>query len=330
MTTFQKALKQTTRAMIKSAAKGVLTKSTRRIIRQAKKIAGETLIDNFHIQKPVIMDYSNGEKAGYVLFNYRYISQRLKKSLQDANIQFMEDVFKLSQEYVPIDKRYAEATRVEYFGRKRKSAFADLYQGTASSIQRYLKNAWTNREYSPTGYMGSLDSVKKYLGSYKTVQFSRKAGWYEKSEADFLNEMFNTSNRKKRYSSMFYNVDTGTIMQRKKYSYEVFDTGFKLSNDPYDLRKTKYTLTQPTGGFQELKKGGKLIQNKNTITISYSAVDKSRRGSTFNYAALQHDNLAFKHKYGKSLFLYRAFTQKRREWYKNIQEQLAKNMNKGV
>ena len=62
--------------------------------------------------------------------------------------------------------------------------------------------------------------------------------------------------------------------------------------------------SQPTGGYQELKSGGRIAKTKDGFTITYSAFDETRTpGNRYNYAALQHDNLAFKHKFGRALYL---------------------------
>ena len=154
------------------------------------------------------------------------------------------------------------------------------------------------------------------------VNIKRKSGWYEAEEYDFIRDMLRSSNRRRTIGRVFYDPDSKTIKVRNKRSNSMFDSGFKLTGSPLkNITKLKKTGVQPTGGYQELKKGGKLAYGRGyaNISISYSAFDKTRPLSTFNYAALQHDNLAFKHMKGKKpLFLYRAFEQNVNKWLKDI------------
>lgn len=266
--------------------------------------------------------------TGYIVFNIKGVGKKLQSVIMNNNEEFMKEVFNLSQEYVPIDKRYAEATSIRYVDTGRKKVKFNVSSAQQSQFEKYFKTAFDIRRQRLR--RGTWES------QFGTEEFSRTSGYYEKSEADFIKEMFRGPDRDKKYTDIYFNPTTGTIWRRKdKKLSSTFNTGFKLANNPFSTQQLKdMNITrskQPSGGFQELKNGGKIVTKYNEIFITYSAFDKTKRYSTFNYARLQHDNLKFKHYRGKkALFLYRSFNERRRQWLDKVKKEVANSMQKGV
>lgn len=266
--------------------------------------------------------------TGYIVFNIKGVGKKLQSVIMNNNEEFMKEVFNLSQEYVPIDKRYAEATSIRYVDTGRKKVKFNVSSARQSQFEEYFGTRFSIRR--------SRLMADWRENPFKTEEFSRTSGYYEKSEADFIKEMFRGPDRDKKYTDIYYNPTTGTIWRRKdKKLSNTFNTGFKLTNNPFSTQQLKdMNITrskQPSGGFQELKNGGKIVTKYNEIFITYSAFDKTKRYSTFNYARLQHDNLKFKHYRGKkALFLYRSFNERRRQWLDKVKKEVANSMQKGV
>lgn len=266
--------------------------------------------------------------TGYIVFNIKGVGKKLQSVIMNNNEEFMKEVFNLSQEYVPIDKRYAEATSIRYVDTGRKRVKFNVSSAQQGQFENYFGTVFdTRRQRLRRGtWQSQLD----------TEEFSRTSGYYEKSEADFIKEMFRGPARDKKYTDIYFNPTTGTIWRRKdKKLSSTFNTGLKLTNNPFSTQQLKdMNITrskQPSGGFQELKNGGNIVTKYNEIFITYSAFDKTKRDSTFNYARLQHDNLKFKHYRGKkALFLYRSFNERRRQWLDKVKKEVANSMQKGV
>lgn len=271
----------------------------------------------------------NIDSNGYIIFNIKGVGKRLQEAINKENEKFIKEVFDLSQEYVPIDKKYADATNVEFVNTGRKKVKFDVFSSDRKTFEDYFTT--TDRE---TRLYCMIRKNRQYTFFDRSNTFERTSGYYEKSEADFIREMFRGKARNKKYSDIYFNPETGTMWKRKdQYYKETFDTGFKLTNNPFStsqLTKMKLTTRQPTGGFKELKNGGRIETRYKEKYIIYSAYDKTRDG-TFNYAKLQHDNMKFKHYRGKkALFLYRAFSERRKEWLANVKKTVAESMVKGV
>ena len=266
--------------------------------------------------------------TGYIVFNIKGVGKKLQSVIMNNNEEFMKEVFNLSQEYVPIDKRYAEATSIRYVDTGRKRVKFNVSSARQSQFEEYFGTRFSIRR--------SRLMADWRENPFETEEFSRTSGYYEKSEADFIKEMFRGPDRDKKYTDIYFNPTTGTIWRRKdKKLSSTFNTGFKLTNNPFSTQQLKdMNITrskQPSGGFQELKNGGKIVTKYNEIFITYSAFDKTKRYSTFNYARLQHDNLKFKHYRGKkALFLYRSFNERRRQWLDKVKKEVANSMQKGV
>ena len=64
--------------------------------------------------------------------------------------------------------------------------------------------------------------------------------------------------------------------------------------------------------------------------IEYNAFDETKSvGNRYNYAALQHDNLAFKHKFGQSLYLSDAVMMYRKQMLQSIKKASINAFNRG-
>lgn len=266
---------------------------------------------------------------GYILFNIKGIGKVLRNAIGKENEKFIKEVFDLSQEYVPIDKKFAEATNVQFVDTGRKKVKFNVFSSDRKTFEDYFTT--TDRE---SRLYGIIRKGKQYVSFDRSNTFTRTSGYYEQKEAEFIKEMFRGSARNKKYSDIYFNPETGTMWQRKdRKKAETFDTGFRLSNNPFStkqLAKMKITTKQPTGGFKELKNGGRIETRYKEKYIVYSAYDKARNG-TFNYAKLQHENIRFKHYRGKKpLFLYRAFSERRKVWLENVKKAVAESIVKGV
>ena len=292
MPDFLDALKQATEKYMKVTVTDAVSRAYKRLVR---RYISHT-ISGIHFNGPVRSDFETGAVFG----RFTSISNDISKLIRDRNEEFMKDVFELSQRYVPIDKKYAKSHNVKYLKRRLSKSILSLPSKTT-------KGSKNNKPF---------------------VDITREHGWYDSSEIDFINDMLRSSNHRKISNRVFYNPDTGTINVRRKRTDDMFDTGFKLKNKPIkDITKLSRTNIQPTGGYQELKNGGELRFGRgySNIYITYSAFDKTRQLKTFNYAALQHDNLAFKHMSGKKpLFLYKAFDKCIKKWIKDIGAKPAK------
>lgn len=315
----REALAFTTKAYMKSAIKEYERNIIENAILMTKLSLGnmkpylevESLFEN------EFGDYGRN-KAGLVRLNYYKITEEIKNTLQKklgADVEpFLKEVLELSNKYVPIDKRYIKKKNISRLNSSVRRRILRLDSDYAQ--KQYFKYAdfENDQRYSQNAL---------YEEGFEFSRLTRKRGWYESSEVEFVNNMLRSSNnRRKTISRVFWNGKT--LQKRGKRTENLFDTGFKLRKRPLSFAKTyeeavdelhkkgiKVTSKQPTGGYQELKKSGKIVglENKdlNKWKITYSAYDKSRKFSTFNYAALQHENLVFKHARGKKpLFLKKA------------------------
>ena len=85
-----------------------------------------------------------------------------------------------------------------------------------------------------------------------------------------------------------------------------------------------------SGGNEELKRSAKDgpigVETTGAFTtnwaIRYQGFDMGKRSNhSYNYAALQHNNLVFQHARGKSAeFLYKPFEAKKKELYKKLRK----------
>lgn len=327
MPSFLQALKTATNRYMRYTARKVKKKATRNIIKNALERTTEIIPAGMRFKVPTYSDFATGN----VFLSGKMLSQRLKKSIQKRNEDFMQSVFDLSQEYVPIDKRYAEAKNLKFLSRR-----------VQRDIATYKDESSFAKSFSGSDY-GKRTFIANYLvkGDYKRVMYSdltsftRESGWYEADEVDFIKSTM-VGRTRDILNRVYYNESDKTVHVRNSNNYLRKDftsesTGFSLNKSPYkDISEFKRTSIQPSGGYQELKKGGFINrEDPNDIYIFYSAYDKTRPMNKFNYAALQHDNLAFKHSYSRrSLFLWKAFTEKRRDWWQRVREGVLEELKK--
>lgn len=314
--TMSQALAIATRRYMRAVARSAEKKVLRHIILNAMSMpiikTDVELVESLFVNEKG--NYGRN-KAGLVKFvNFDKLKESIKTVARTDIEGFLKEVYDLSQKYVPLDKRY-----------KNKRNISKL----ESSVNRRILRL--DSEYSKKAYFryAGFDNDDRYSqnelyeAGFDFVRMRRKRGWYEKQEVDYINSMLRSSNNKRKtISRVFWNGKT--LQERQKRTDNLFDTGFKLRKKPLsfadtfegavvDLHKKgiKITTRQPSGGYQELKHGGRIVGlstgDLNKYGITYSAFDKSRKFSTFNYAALQHENLAFKHARGKKpLFLKKA------------------------
>jgi hypothetical protein len=140
---------------------------------------------------------------------------------------------------------------------------------------------------------------------------------------------------KSEYISVIKNAFRGNNRSRTSKYFEVEPTFGDLF---YKQKPLGFTISdliesyQPAGGNQELKKSGKMFSTRSDsgmITdwaIRYRAFDEGKRSNhSYNYAALQHNNLVFQHLRGKSAeFLYRPFEEKKKELYKRLRKRMGR------
>lgn len=299
----REALALTTKAYMKSALKSYEGNIIENAILMTKLSFGnmKPYIEVESLFQNEFGDYGR-RKAGLVKLNFNKIEESIKTVARNDIEGFLKEVYDLSQKYVPIDKRYKDRHKIAFLERSVRKKVLRLQDDEVSYFTDISNEKTDDTNKYNQSYLRNVEGF-----TLSTIR--RRRGWYDEEEVNFINDMLRTSNKRKAIGRVFWNGKSLQI--RDKRTENVFNTGFKLRKKPLDITKIKRTEKQPTGGYQELKKSGRIVGldsgKLDSYGITYSAFDKSRKFSTFNYAALQHENLAFKHARGKKpLFLKKA------------------------
>lgn len=265
------------------------------IIETKKSIASQ--IRGGKIKHGIVTSSLDNKDVGTVEGAFQNLPKRIQRTLDDISKSFMEKILAMAKNNAPIDKKY--------IGKYNKS---DKNVGELKRDIDYSITAKADRFSSQ--YSNIIDIERMYLKTIRsknTKYGTFEKGMYDKQQFDFIKDYFLSSNKRKRYQLYVDkegNLGAGAI----RYSTYDRDFNFKLQ----DVKPFTGTTIQATGGNQELKRSGTLTKRRNggyTIWFNPKKINKKLK---FNYAAVQHDNLSYKHEQGKALFLYDSF-----EYYKN-------------
>lgn len=271
-------------------AKKLLTAARRTI---SKDIAPYNAFYNLQV-----MSVIKGKNAGKIIGKMYELPKRIEKKVEPITEKYALKILSYSQELVPIDKKYIGKFNTQdssLFKVKRDTYFYVPY-GTFLDVKAEKSNKdfysdIRNRKYEP---------------------FDLKKGIYFGEQADFIKEFFRGSNKEKRYQ-LYQDPNTKQLHSASaRYGLER-SFGFKLS----DVKPATGTTKQMSGGNQELKRSGRVEDvGINSFRIVYDP--RYINPNLWNYAQIQHDNLAYKHKVGEPLYLYKAFERYRQDYYKEV------------
>ena len=307
--------------------------------RPFRKLAKQGVIRYYHKGKEISENDSN---FGKVYADAERLPIRMQAAVSAVMQKYSEKIFAMSQKLVPVDKRYAYINSKDSKSIKVKSyrrrPIVSISKSSDISFYKFDENRDEERR--------DLRSFRRLyeenrLGDYgySVEELNVGYGWYSGKKAEFIKRYLSGTNDRGQHS-FIYNKEDGLIYQRDSRGSLNFSPSSALSLNMTGKRvyggKMFSSSKQPTGGFQELREGGKLthkyIGDKIiNSTISYSAFDETRKsGNRYNYAALQHDNLAFKHKYGQALYLSEPVKFYKDKYLKEVRERLKNNFKKGV
>lgn len=247
----------------------------------------------YHMGKEISENNSN---FGKVFADADKLPARMRESMNNLMSKYGQQIFAMSQRLVPIDKRYGAVVQRKQ-NRVRSIVSINDVDHTTFKNEYGIKNP-------------GMRTFRKQYESFNSnfMDINVGSGWYGGNQADFIEKYLNGSNRRSIYN-IYYNVKEGKIYDFDDNVVLNINSKNSLSLELKGDKSAGRSRLQPFGGYQELKKGGKI---ETVVTpgesigykISYSAFDETRpKGQRYNYAALQHDNLAFKHKYGQALYL---------------------------
>lgn len=340
---FINVLKQQTLQYMNAETKE-LKKKFQKIVVNSKSIVSENLKYPFSQlrRRGVITYYYKGREAkendsnfGKVVANQNSIVDRtlnIEKSIID---KYTPLIFAESQRLVPIDKRYAFVNSVKINSYRARNILDITGMENLSSVRN--KNL-VSRRLKDFRRLDEDRKAKDELANegitVKNAVIRFSSGWYSGEQADFIRKYLSGTNRRGSYN-LYYDSSTDTIYKRNSRTSLNFTpvTGISLNmvgkkeKEKDNVINTKY---QPTGGYQELKSGGTIKNTANGYIIAYSAFDRTKQvGDRYNYAALQHDNLAFKHKYGESMYLSKAVMKYRQKIYEEHRKRVVKSITGG-
>ena len=269
----------------------------------------------YHMGKEVS---ENNSKFGKVFANAEMLPARLREKMNAVMSKYGTKIFAMSQRLVPIDKRYGATVQRKQSRIRSIVAINDIDHTT---FKKSLRDP------------GMRSFRKQYENFKNLIDFKVGSGWYGGNQADFIEKYLNGSNRRSIYN-IYYNVKEGKIYNFNDEVILNVNSKDFLSLELKGDKKAGRSRLQPFGGYQELKKGGELkytgnLGDSTSLSISYSAFDKTRpKSQQYNYAALQHDNLAFKHKYGQALYLSQPVKFYRDKLIKEMRESVAKTIER--
>lgn len=332
-----RALKEQLRQVVVNT-KEVVKNATKRPFR---KLSKEGVIRYYHKGKQV---NENDSSFGKVYASTETLPTVMKNNIDLVMQKYSDKIFARSQKLVPVDKRYAykniadkRSVYVKSYRRRQVISISDI-----SKVDLF--------DYSAEGYGGlrnfrrvyeeGVDAQeRKYLKDigvgFSAEEMNVGYGWYEGEQADFIRKYLSGTGHRGQYS-IFYDQKTRGIYQRRGQGILDFSRSGSLSLNMSGKKKRIFSdkiinvKDQPTGGYQELKSGGRITKTKDGFRITYSAFDETRPvGDRYNYAALQHDNLAFKHKFGQALYLSEPVQFYKNKLLQEIKETSIKTFEKG-
>lgn len=324
----------------------------RKIIQRTKEQMGYNLtsfakggvVTYYHKNKP--------DKSGTVYTGIETLPAQLQRVSSETKKEYMQKIFAMSQKLVPVDKRFVGINIKD----KNSIKLSNYRARPLVSIAGYSKDIGAHDYFDSPGVEGRLTNFRLSLtdgGGTEKVDYKVLdaeglinktayldygyadlyvgSGYYSGDKADFIRKYLLGTNRRKT-EGLFYNEDDGNIYARKRKGQIDFTklsgVSLKMRSKRVDNKKAFSSNIQPTGGFQELREGGKI--SKDFSQITYSAFDQSRKGGgKFNYAALQHDNLTFRHKYGEAQFLAKSVAYYQEELVRKMKERISKTFERG-
>ena len=310
----------------------VLKKQSQQIVVRTKQQIEDAVKSPFRrLQKGgVVRFYHKGKDVketdsnfGKVYADAGQLPTRLRDTMNAVMLKYGEQIFRESQRLVPIDKRYNKLNTKNSVEVKkyRNRGIIEISGIKDIDFKRRRGREASFRRFYESKYDGQV--------KYKWTSLSAGSGWYTGEQAEFIKKYLSGSNRRSIYY-IYYNSQEGKIYD---FGGNVVLSMNGRGSMSLDLKGEKDVVTanrQVNFGNQELKKGGKLDKTPYGYRITYSAFDDSRpAGDRYNYAALQHDNLAFKHKYGQALFLYEPVKHYRSRLIKEMRQSVSKEIERG-
>lgn len=281
-------------------------------LEKAKLSVKDSLISGHLVKHRAVYSDIDGYSAGDIYGSFLGLPQTLQKELEDVRYDFMNKIFVMSQKLVPIDKKY--------IGMISSNDITELKKPRSYLIpEKNLFFSVSSNEYRSQAE-GVYRKQKGYYKKYFQELYLPRGTYYDNG---LIRDFFLSSNRRKRWQ--LYVDDDGTI----KSNYSGFKnkrTSFGKIDEikPINLSKTRITTKEITGGNQELKKGGTITGDRSLI--SYSSREG---GADYEYAQVQHDNLAYEHATGKqALYLYDSFEHYRKEFINAIETKSLKAFKK--
>lgn len=331
-----KALKQQLRKIIVNT-KNVIKETTNKTFSSLKK---NGVVRYYHRGREI---KENDSKFGQVYASSKTISKKMQDNLKLVADKYIDKIFAKSQQLVPVDKRYAfknlsdkTSVYVKSYRNRQVISISDISKIDFDVYSAEYKGLRNFRRAYEEGISRKEREYFKNIGvSISAEELSVGYGWYEGERADFIRKYLSGTNLRGQHN-IFYDQKTNQIYQRRGFGVLDFTPSGSLSLNMKGKKKRIYdnktinVKSQPTGGYQELKSGGEIIKSGEHFEITYSAYDETRpKGNRYNYAALQHDNLAFKHKFGQALYLSKPFEMYKAKMLKELKEVGSKTFERG-
>lgn len=238
----------------------------------------------------------------------KQIDRRLdSKILTDRRVQDVMNLILIdAQEITPVDKKY--------IGKKGKSLKVNM----KLPMFKDLKEREEGRITAGVVHGGFRD--------YSVLSGRNLRNYQEIKKINFLSGRYSIE-KQKQIKKDFYSDDRS---QARNLWFNESDQSINLYSAKKKSNKRIATAFNESGhyGEEELKRSGKYNEKEGIISFN-----PQRLGADYNYAALQHDRLDFKHKgKGQALFLYKAYVKHRRDLIATIdevtQEKLANLLSK--
>ena len=252
--------------------------------------------------------YSNldGFWAGTIYGAFNQFPKEMYKNLNIVSSDMMSSIFAMSQRLVPIDKKYIGLVSAGDFGelKRPRSYLIPSKEERFEQIRSYDHNTVAQLAYK------YRDPEEFYLGKHST-RLDLPAGNYYNN--GLIKDFFLSSNKRSRWQLYIDKEgNIGSFYEGAKKRAKIF--GNIKDIKPINPKDFRITTKEITGGNKELKKGGKLYKKRGMIIYS-----SKLGGAEYEYAQVQHDNLAYKHATGKqALYLYDSFEYYRKKFAENL------------
>ena len=247
-----------------------------------------------------------GSVGKSIFVNLKQIDKRLdSKILDDGRVKYvMLEILKDAQEITPVDKKFIGKNKNVRIGKNFQFSLP-----VSPSLEKREEGFFQGDDKNII-LLNSKYSIERQREISKRIIGNRRLEshlWFEPDKESGFGHINFYRTRKKRkdggYDTLTYNernIRLATAFSDNKWHY----------------------------GEEELKRSGNYDDNNHIISF-----DPTRLGAKYNYAALQHDRLDFKHKgKGQALFLYKAYVKHRRDLIATLdevtQERLANLLSK--